>query len=482
MGRLSGSGIRLLVGLLIGLLVHVALVMALDLRDLPGPGGALLVTDLAEGAVREGLSSWLGWPLAALLGPVAGARALMGTSVLAALIGAALGGRALGGSGSVAALLAACWSLSAGQGWLISTSTVAWGLCWLGMGLTWDGARRDALVAVGLGGGLLLLAAAARPTALAAVPLVAVAVLLTERRGAFVGALLVGGLIALLPAWLTLPTDTPWLATQATETSAGRAGFWAMLSEQGRLPLAVGLGVLVAALSRSRPGGVAVALVVLGVTAVALSRGERLQPRHLAPLCFSLVAVGGLLAGRSRAAGAALVVLALSDSLAWSHAFAEQRAEHLGTAPAALPAPPWPTYPPPEWSVFFESSTPGALELMAHAAAASGGAVVLPLIDRRESHATAAAAVAGHPSIVLTPARCCRDADSAESCAERLVAALHASPAAAILPAQSRAVPESSRPLAEALLSELNPRRRRSAERWLVVTGSGTGPLPCASR
>ncbi len=476
MGRLS-----LPLGILAGLCIHLALTGALDLRDLPGPGGTLLVADLARGTMSEGLSAWLGWPIAALLGPGTGVRVLMALAAASAMLGAALGSRALGGSGLLGALLAACWSLSAGQPWLISGSTVAWGLAWLGLGLTWDAAERDAPRWAGLGAGLLVLAAAAKPTALAALPLVGVAVLLAKRRAVLLGALAVGGLIALIPAWLTLPTDTPWLAAQAIGAGEGSGGLGELIWQQGRLPLAAGLALLCAGAARSRPAGAAVVLVLLGAAVVLASRGERLQPRHLLPLCFGLVAVAGLLA-RSRAASAILVALLLADTLAWSHAFADQRAEHLDTARSALPVLPWPSYPEPAWAVFYESSTPGAIALMDHASEATGGALVLPLVDRRESHAVAAAALAGHPAVVLTRDRCCGQDEAAQACADRLVADLKASPASAILPGQSRAVPEAHRPLAEALLLALSPRHRRAAERWRVVTGAGDGPLPCAAR
>ncbi|MFT5682780.1 MAG: hypothetical protein ACI8RZ_003704 [Myxococcota bacterium] len=358
---------------------------------------------------------------------------------------------------------------------------MAWGLSWLGLGLTWDGARRDVPGVVGLGAGLLVLAAAAKPNALAALPLVAVAVLLAERRGVIVGAMVAGGLLALPVAWLTLPTATPWLAAQAVGTTGGSASLGAMIVKQGRLPLVVGLAILTAGLARSRPAAAATVLVLLGAAVVIATRGERLHPRHLLPLCFGLVAVASL-ASRSRVAAVALVALALADTIGWSHAFADQRAEHLDTAPSAAPSLPWPTYREPTWSVFYESSTPGAISLMAHATDATGGVVLLPLVDRRESHATAAAAVAGHASIVLTFSRCCRRDEPVTDCSERLAAALRASPASAILPTQSRAVPEAHRPLAEALLTTLRPRSRRSTERWQVVTGSGDGPMPCASR
>lgn len=476
MGRLS-----LPLGILAGLCIHLVLIGALDLRDLPGPGGTLLVTDLARGAFSEGLSAWLGWPLAVLLGPLLGVRVLMASAAAAAMLGAALGSRALGGSALLGALLAACWSLSAGQPWLISGSTVAWGLAWLGLGVTWDAARRDAPSGAGLGTGLLVLAAAAKPTALAALPLVVPALLLTQRRAVLLGAMAAGGLLALIPAWLTLPTDTPWLAAQALGVGESSGGLWGLVAQQGRLPLAVGLALLCAGLARSRPATACMVLVLVGAGVVAVSRGERLQPRHLLPLCFGLVVSCSLLS-RSRAASAVLVALLLADTVAWSHAFADQRAEHLDVARSALPGLPWPRYPEPAWAVFYESSTPGALALMTHATAARGGALILPLVDRRESHASAAAALAGQPVIVLTQARCCRQDETTRTCADRLVSALRASPASAILPSQSRAVPEGHRPLAEALLTALSPRHRRAAERWRVVAGAGDGPLPCADR
>ena len=478
---------KLIPAIVAAIVIHLALVSAMDLRDLAGPGGTLLVRDLARGETSQGLAAWMGWPVAALLGPVIAARVLVSASVAAAVVGAGLAGRALGGlwSGSVAALLVACWALSAGQGWLISGGTVAWGLCWLGIGLTWDGAERTAPGAVALGAGLVVLGAAAKLTALSAAPLVVLALFVAEENRLRLGlAMVLGSAVALLLAGLTLPTTAPWATEQALQQSAALAVLVGLPTKtpQGVLPMAVGMAVLGAVLSpRRRVAGAAVALVVIGFVAIASARGERLQPRHLLPLSFGLVIPAAALAARVRGLAVVMVVVALLDTLAWGHAWAELRATHLETAAFQAPRPPWPTYEPPAWTVFHESSTPGAIALMTLASEGDGGVVGLPLADRRESHLEAAAAIVGQPSRVLTTARCCQTGEAIEACAVRVQSDLLASGARLILPGNSVAVPEVHRDFAAALMAQQRSRRRSSA-RWQVVAGRGDGPLPCTGR
>lgn len=444
--------------------------------------------DLALSQTAQGLSAWLGWPLAALLGPVAGARVLGAAAVLAAASGAALGGRALGGpwSGSMAALLVGAWSLSAGQGWLLGGGTVAWGLAWLGLGLSWDGAHRSRHGLAALGAGLVVLGAAAKPTALAAAPLLLPALLLAEReRWRLCLAMAAGALVALLPAWLTLSTSTPWMSPQAVAavSSSGIVAVFTELAPQGRLPVVLLLGVIGAPLCRRRPAAlVALGVVILGAILIADARGERLQPRQLLPLCFGLLVPIAAMAERSRAVLAALVLLAAVDTLSWGHAFADQRSTYLQTDAFPLPRVPWPTYPEPAWVVFHESSTPGALELMALAADVTAGAVALPLTDRRESHLEAAAATLGQPVRILTPGRCCRRGEAVADCAVRVADDHRASRATAIVPGKRFAVPPDQRDFADALILALIPRRDHIRRRWLVVAGQGEGPMACTSR
>ena len=132
-----GFGRKRAVAIVLGLAlsVHLFLLSALDLSDLPGPGSALWALDALLGTTKEGIAAY---PLR-LTVPLLGLDALRLQQALALVLavwGAVLGARALGGGkGALAGAVVACWGLAQFQSMLIDVGATAWGLSWFGLGL-----------------------------------------------------------------------------------------------------------------------------------------------------------------------------------------------------------------------------------------------------------------------------------------------------------------------------------------------------------
>lgn len=475
----------------VALLAHLCFLRALDLQDLPGPGSALLVLDLVLGETSQGLSAWLGMPLAALLGPLLGVRVLMSLCTAAAIAGAALAATALGGprAGALAAAWTGLGALGAHQGWLIDTGTVAWGLSWLGVGLAWQARPRPAA----LGAALLVLAVAAKPSALPLAPLALFSPFLlasdasAASRRALLLALAGGALLAVPLALLSQPPHTPWLAGELSSLSAPPSGWqeklertWGLSGQSAVLGGLLLLALLAGLLPPQRHRWLRLLVVLLtlllalGVVAV---RGDRLQPRHLLPLSLGLLAPAAVLAALppprlGAVLGLALALLAGADSLRWAQAWSGQREAHIDLAPARLPRLPAPRHHDPDdldWSIFFESSVPGAVALMQLAAASPGPAVVAPLQDRREAHFAVAAALAGHPWAVLGSRRCCLSDEPLEGCAQRVAQALQDAGARVVFPNKILSIPQEEQAFVAAVQGRLLPRPPRRQTRWISV-------------
>lgn len=498
--------------LVLGFSLHLFLLAGLDLEDLPGPGGVLLVRDLLLGEHAQGPASWLGLPLVALgLRADLAARLMMSGGLLVAMLGAALAAWALAGRRAApwAALLTASWVIAAHQAWLMDPGGPAWGLSWLGLGLAWWGCTRHRLGLAATGAGLLALGVAAKASALPVLALLVVAPWLrspgdapapVQRAWLWRGVSLAVGLaVGAALGWALQGPDQPWIGAQAAAGGDGAGWLLAVLAlperglAQGWFGPALGLGLLGAGLlARRQPLALAVLLLAaLSLAMVGEARAERLQPRHLLPASLGLVVLVASLGCWRRPPWVPAGLLALLcgilalDSLAFAGAFAQQRVRFEAAAPAALPSAPAllaRRYPELPWTVFHQSSIAGASELMAQPTAAQAVAVVAspPYQERRDTHLEVAARLAGQSYLRLTAERCCTPGQDSSQCAADVVAGLDAAGVLLVLPGKVEVVSPEARPFAQALFEAAPDQRRRT--RWNVVRGRGEGAeLPCRS-
>lgn len=490
----------------VGLALHTLLLWGLDLRDLPGPGGVLLARDLLLGQHSQGPASWLVLP-GVLLGPVPALRLLGAASLAAAMMGAGLAAAALAGRRAApwAVVLTACWALVVHQALLVDAGGPAWGLSWLGLGLSWWACtcRRYGLVV--LGALLLALGVATKASALPVVLLLPIGPWLrslegaSERSGpgrlALVLALLVGLALGAVLGWACQSAGQPWLAPQAV---ASQGGGWLLavlsLGERGAVhgsfPLLLGLAALGTVLFARRQPMVLVvlALSLLTLAVVGEARAERLQPRHLLPASVGLVVLVAALGAWRRLRWAAPLVmgalccLALLDGLAFAQAFSAQRERFALTEPSRLPG--MPTvfahrYPELPWAVLYESSLVGVAPLLDLPDEATTAVASPPYQERRDAHLEVASLQLGAAYRRLTEERCCTRDQDLQACASEVVQALDAAGALLVLPGKLEVVAQEDRAFAQALEQGLGVTTRRPA-RWRAILGTGSGgELPC---
>lgn len=500
----------------------------LPLQHVPGPGSALLFTDLAAGSHTVGWSAALLAPLYRLLG-LGALAAWTGPAMMAA---AALGlgmfvealvprGRAPGAVGALAAALLGLWAPAWTLSWLFGPDLPAWGLSWLGLGLTAWASRRGALGLAALGIALLELGFACKATAL---PLVATALALpfTAPQGARWRRGLELVALALLPLPVLrfgIHAQQPWLAGMASEDVTGPGSSpWSPLSgwtwavqladrghPQGVVPLLAllaSLGAVLGPVGRARWPLLLAALLGVELTSHLLQ--SALQPRYILSAALPLLALAALLpaglvprGGPARWACVGLLVAPFAlDSLAsralWERAL---RATFEGTPSHRSPAAP--TRRPrmrelraaPEAEVpllaryaelnrseIMDITDPGAPELMEVAAALGRPQVLgLRVRDRRELHGKQAAEAAGAEWRTVSCERCC-PGGCGEACAKQLVLDLRASSAALLLPLSDEGLKPDDKALMEAIYTEAGHSPGDfSLTHWHVLLGSGAG-------
>ena len=491
-----------------GLVLHAVVLFGLDLHDLPGPGGVLLARDLFQGQHSQGPASFLALP-GVMLGLEPGLRLANAAALFAAMVGAGLAAAALAGRAAApwAVLLTAGWAVVGHQAVLVDAGAYAWGLAWLGLGLSWWACaqRRGGLAA--LGALLLALGVAVKASALPVLVLLPLAPWLKARaeptgpRGhgpALLSAAMLLGLgIGAGLGWALQGPEQPWLGAQAVDRSLAGSGWLLALVAmgerglvQGSFPVLVvlaGLGAVV--LVRRQPLALAVlALSLVALAVIGEARAERLQPRHLLPASVGLVALVAALSRWRRPRWVAPVALgllcgvAVMDSLAFAHAFSQQRERFAQTRTARLPPVPGVLlnrYGALPWTLFYESSISGVAELVALPGTAPGGVASPSYQERRDVHLELATLQAGAPYRRLGADRCCLMGQDRAACAAEVVRALDAAGALLVLPGKLEVVTPDDRAFARLLQQALGGAARRPT-RWRVVRGTGSGgELPC---
>ena len=113
------------------------------------------------------------------------------------------------------------------------------------------------------------------------------------------------------------------------------------------------------------------------------------------------------------------------------------------------------------------------------------GVAVVKLQDGREAHAQAAATLAGVPSLLLDPQRCCGASEHTTVCARRLLAELDEAGALVVLlppDADPTRIPRDSWELTNQLRHQAakDYGSQKRGDWWASFTGTGTGgALPC---
>ncbi len=489
-----------------------------DLTDVPGPASAQFVMLAETGRYYN----WTIWLLAAFrdasgLESIASAQTLMVLAGITASLGAMMGGGALGGwRGAVGAgAVAAVWSPFLLTSLLVGADALATAGAWLGVGLCLlAGRTRGVGLPMSFAGGLLaLLTLGIKQVALPAIVLLALAPLVGGRRWpwrlAHTGCLAAG-------AWLGHDLVTGYLQMDAAASVSGPGlgavvDGWQQVGElrankgdTGALPDLLVLALLGVALPPWRRAWVrglalAIALIAVGLSASAIAN---LTSRHLVASGLGMVILAGVCLGQSARLLArlgplrwlpllAVVALLSLDALAMIHAWADLRAVHVGTEPAALPRPPKPwqwRHRPPTYDA--TTSTMGAIELMEFAREAPAGGIASPPIpDRREAHLELAAILADTPVVIPRPDECCTQGEAIVTCAEAVVDALDEAGAMLVLPTRGdRGAFERQRVddryrewtlSLESAAASRGPWATRS-DQWRTWTGRGEGgPLPC---
>lgn len=520
-----------------GLLAFAAAAISrqgLPLEHLPGPGSAVLFTDLAAGAHSLGWSSALLAPahrafgLAAVAewtGPVAMGLAAWG---LGALLEALLPpGRRLGAVGALAGALLALWAPAWTLSWMFGPDLPAWGLSWMGLGLAAQASRRGALGVAAVGIGLLELGLACKASAL---PVLATALLLplTAPPGGRLrraGALLALAALPLPLLLFGLGPQQPWLAGMAGAAAGAQeeapwplAGWrWALeLADrghpQGAVPLLAALALLGAAVGPAGRARWPLALAaLLGVDLTGNVLQSAIQPRYLMSAALPLLALAALVpAGLAPRRGprrwalvAALLAPFAFDSLAsramWDRslraAFEAPPAHRAAGAPARRPRmrelrasalaqpPPLPRYAALNRGAIMDITDPGAPELMQLAGALGRPQIFgLEARDRRELHGKLAAEGAGAEWRTVSCERCCAG-DCGAACAGALLRGLRASSAALMLPLSDEGIAPQDKALLEAIYAEAGRQPGDfTALHWHVLLGSGADRAPlCAA-
>ena len=491
-----------------GLVFHAVVLLGLDLHDLPGPGGVLLARDLIQGQHTQGPASFLAQPSIMLgLGP--GLRAANAAALLAAMVGAGLAAAALAGRAAApwAMLLTAGWAVVGHQAVLVDAGVYAWGLAWLGLGLAWWACVQRWGWLAALGAMLLAVGVAVKASALPVLVLMPLAPWLRPRvepsgpRGhgpaLLCAALLLGLGVGAGLGWAMQGSGQPWLGAPSVDRSLAVGGWLLALVAmgdrglvQGSFPVLVvlaGLGAVIAV--RRQPLALAVlALSLVAMAVIGEARAERLQPRHLLPVSVGLVALVASLSRWRRPRWVAPVALGLLcgvaalDSLAFAHAFSQQRERFAQTRAARLPPVPGVLlnrYGALPWPVFFESSISGVAALVALPATAPRGVASPSYQERRDVHLELAALQAGAPYRRISAERCCLVDQKHAACAAEVVRALDAAGALLVLPGKLEVVAPEDRAFARLLQQAVGGAVRRPA-RWRVVQGTGSGgELPC---
>jgi hypothetical protein len=498
-----------------GVFLRLGLLSALDLRDLPGAGGA----DTLNNVAWSDYVGWDAWFIGIILpftdGPVGAAHTIAQLSGLAMVLGAMLGGLAISGpAGALAGgVVASAWSMAVMPTLLIGADPPGIGMAWLGTGLVWisSGRSRRWLVLAGLGTALVVLGIATKPLALPALGLLPIAPLCLsrDRREAAEQTVVIGLSFVLIWVLLQPGVDQHEGGLEALGILSPFRGIADLFSMRGGWPdgalylvlLATLLvGLLPGAEWRRRAGIVAISIAVLGLTAAGL--GTRICPRLLLASAFGCVVclgvlpllIGHRLPVRMRWAPLGLLGgVLLCDTWGWVVAWDEERVRFTDADSAELPAAPW----------IFGSryqgyakaghqerlrdlSTAGATSLMSLPEGTTGVAIP-PLRDRREQHLAVAASLAGVPLIVLEEEPCCVTPPTTFACAERVVRELSASGVILVLPEASvqEGMIDPGNPWVDWLRAaaesrgELSPR----GSRWSILSPQGSGsPLPCRPR
>jgi hypothetical protein len=396
------------IALLLANYIHSTYVFSgLDLGDLPGPGGVKIITALVTGDLDR---DWATWTIASSLplfdqDALAASRFWMRLGGLMTVLGAFLCGHALAGArvALCAGLVAACWSQPLYIQQLIGADSIALGMCWLGVGLSWSAgvvARREdrwcwsgiplALVGVALAA----FAVAVKVVALPAAVLVALAPFLVWEKdkpwkGVAIRAAAVAGVIGIawfaarssfLPAQSGHVQDTPPVGPATLQ--AGWERLMALPKTQPETGVLISLMQLswMGALIPGRGWLWRIGLGLAGTAALAYSAetiGDKIHVRTLTTAALPIVVLCGSLLGLAtywlqlgckklmerlspasssalqprsplRLAGAALPwllpaavsMMLLFDGLAFMHAWGGLRAQHAGAAAVDLPRAP----------------------------------------------------------------------------------------------------------------------------------------------
>ncbi len=492
------------------------LLWGLDLRDLPGPGGvqflALALDPTPNDPPLPALI--LRWSIQASgLEPVAAVRLLGVASSLLGLAGAMASAWALFGrrAALVTGLLLSCWSQHLQQALLLGMDAPAGGLAWAGLGLALLGVRGGwwGLPLALLGGGLLSLGAAIKPTAMPVLALLVMMPTLAPRPWwrplPALGAAGLGALAgrALVAPFATAAPDVQIAVPAVTDLLAG----WQRLlaHRQGEPEAALLELLLLGSVAALIPGARWVRrALLLALTALVLgyachSLGDWLRFRYLVPASLGVFLLAGDAIGRLlrrlprlEPTSWALPLLVAGfmslDALAFHQAWSGAREPAVGTAPHRLPAAPtaW------TWryrGLFWDSSssTLGAWPLMELVGdGPPAGVAFVPLQDGRHAHAEAAAALAGLPAVFLEQGRCCASDQHAVLCARQTLQALDEAGARVVLlppRAEMGRIPKESFAWVQSLQHAAREVLEPQGEHWAILDGQGRGgPLPCVQR
>ena len=443
--------------LLVFFSIHLFLLYALDLRDMPGAAGTETIYKAAIGERKSDstvlILQWIAHYID--VGPQQAARILSSFSGLMSLLGLMLcAGSHSKHAAIIAGWIGASWAMSHYFPILIGADPLAVGSAWLSVGLCWWGSHHLpflGLPALTLGVVLASFAVSIKELAIPPLALLLLTPIWFRYRNPI--------LLLVLPivfycaywgyAWMW-PNTTTRVNTDLTWSMSWISEGWSRILDlydrglpQGKFDqLIIVSGILLCTSSKQIPRRLL--LWILGGSIIlftAYMLGPRTRPRYLSPSALGVlisisISISLWKRHRQNIAVGMLFTLLLADTWAFYDVWGQKRTNIVGGHPDKIPTPPlwWrQQYTIANDITYRDISMYGAIDLH-ELLENSSGLASMRLRDERHRSLMAFAQILGKPSLVLDPGACCAGQPVNEECAKKIVKSVHKAGYAIVLP------------------------------------------------
>ena len=443
--------------LLLFFCIHVFLLFALDLRDMPGAAGTETIYKAAIGERKSDatvlLLQWIAHYVDT--NPQQAARILSSFSAFMSLVGLILCARTYSkDAGVIAGWMGACWTMSHYFPVLVGADPLAIGSAWLSVGLCWWGARRLpfwGLPALLIGSVLASFAVSIKEIALPPLALLLLTPLwFPYKKENFLWVLPIILYCAYWGyAWMWPNTPTRMDADFSWSTSWLSTG-WSRLLDlydrglpQGKFDQLLILSFVLLGTARKHIT-LRLSLWILAgaiILFTAYTLGPRTRPRYISPSTLGIlisIAISMSL-WKKKAQQIFLCILCslfLADTWAFFDVWGQKRTAIVGGEPDKIPTPPYwwrQQYTIANDITYRDISMYGAIDLY-ELLENSSGIASMRLRDERHRSLMAFAQIMGKPSLILDPGACCAGQPVNEQCAQKIVHKVHEAGYAIVLP------------------------------------------------